>query len=340
MDIKVADCVGEILLQRDLVVIPEFGGFVGEPTGAEIDHVLGKVSPPSKKVSFNEKIVVNDGVLSTFLMETYSISKIQADQEIQRFVEEATILLEQKEVIEFPKLGRLMKDFQGQFKFYQSNDNLNADSFGLEDVQASPVIRNTNSSRQSSLNFPSESEEPVLKVGPVETSGYRTKTKKKRSENNILLAVILTVALFILFGLFLFKDDLLNPKLQYYNSQVIEDPQDEQVEEAEDNDDYEGWDDEGDIIPEEEEVEEVVREKEIRQWKEAEIVVGVFGEKKNAEALIKRIIQNGYEAVALDRGKATAVAVRYSFETEAEFKTKFEQIRDEFNDKAWIYKKD
>lgn len=43
MDIKVADCVGEILLHRDLVVIPEFGGFVGEPAGAEIDHVLGKL---------------------------------------------------------------------------------------------------------------------------------------------------------------------------------------------------------------------------------------------------------------------------------------------------------
>ena len=339
MDIKVADCVGEILLHRDLVVIPEFGGFVGEPAGAEIDHVLGKVSPPSKKVTFNEHLVVNDGVLSTYLMETYSISKIQADQEIQLFVQEANLLLEQKEVVEFPKLGRLMKDFQGQFKFYQSNDNLNADAFGLEDVQASPIIRKTNSpSGQSALSFPSESEEPVLKVGPVETTGFRTNTKKKRSENNILLAVILTAALFILFGIFLFKDELLNQQLPDYDSQVIEDPQDVQVEDLDDNDDYEGWDDEGDIIPEEEE--EVVREKEIRQWKEAEIVVGVFGEKKNAEALIQRIIQSGYEAVALDRGNATAVAVRYTFETEAEFQTKFEQVKDQFNDKAWVYKKE
>lgn len=338
MDIKVADCVGEILLHRDLVVIPEFGGFVGEPAGAEIDHVLGKVSPPSKKVTFNEHLVVNDGVLSTYLMETYSISKIQADQEIQLFVQEANLLLEQKEVVEFPKLGRLMKDFQGQFKFYQSNDNLNADAFGLEDVQASPIIRKTNSPGQSALSFPSESEEPVLKVGPVETTGFRTNTKKKRSENNILLAVILTAALFILFGIFLFKDELLNQQLPDYDSQVIEDPQDVQIEDLDDNDDYEGWDDEGDIIPEEEE--EVVREKEIRQWKEAEIVVGVFGEKKNAEALIQRIIQRGYEAVALDRGKATAVAVRYAFETEAEFQTKFEQVKDQFNDKAWVYKKE
>ncbi len=338
MDIKVADCVGEILLHRDLVVIPEFGGFVGEPAGAEIDHVLGKVSPPSKKVTFNEHLVVNDGVLSTYLMETYSISKIQADQEIQLFVQEANLLLEQKEVVEFPKLGRLMKDFQGQFKFYQSNDNLNADAFGLEDVQASPIVRKTNSSEQSALSFPSESEEPVLKVGPVETTGFRTNTKKKRSENNILLAVILTAALFILFGIFLFKDELLNQQLPDYDSQVIEDPQDVQIEDLDDNDDYEGWDDEGDIIPEEEE--EVVREKEIRQWKEAEIVVGVFGEKKNAEALIQRIIQSGYEAVALDRGNATAVAVRYAFETEAEFQTKFEQVKDQFNDKAWVYKKE
>ena len=338
MDVKVAESIAELLFSKDLVIVPGFGGFVAEEVGADVDLVLGKISPPAKKVAFNDNLIVNDGVLSSFLMDKYSLSKLSAEMEIEDFVKRSNKLLDGREIIVFPNLGRLYKDFQGTFKFLQDNSNHNSEVFGLGDVHARPLIRNTAIQRQADqVNNPNQPKEEQIKVGPVATTNLRSRPPKKKSENNILLGVLLATAVFILFAVVLFKDTLFKDQMPSYSSEVIEDPVDEPVYNTEDNDEYDGWDDEGDKVLEEE---ELVREKEIRAWKEAEIVVGVFGDKKNAESLIKRIIQAGYEAVSLDRGTATAVAVRYAFENEDEFNTKFEKVKEEFNDKAWVYSKE
>jgi hypothetical protein len=337
MEVKVADSIAELLFSKDLVIVPGFGGFVAEEVGADVDQVLGKISPPAKKIKFNDNLIVNDGILSSFLMEKYSLSKLSAEMEIESFVKRANKLLDNREIIVFPNLGRLYKDFQGTFKFLQDNSNHNTDVFGLGDVHARPILRNTALRKNNTNNSgASKSQEEQIKVGPIATTNLRSKPKKK-SESNILLAVLMATALFILFAIVLFKDTLFNGQMPAYDSEVIEDLVDQPVAEDEDNDDYDGWDDEGDLI---QETEVVQREKEIRDWKEAEIVVGVFGDKKNAELLIKRIIESGYEAVSLDRGTATAVAVRYAFETEQEFNTKFEQVKSAFNPKAWVYSKE
>lgn len=337
MEVKVAESIAALLFSKDLVIVPGFGGFVAEEVGADVDLVLGKISPPAKKIKFNENLIVNDGVLSSFLMEKYSLSKLSAEMEIEDFVKRSNKLLDGREIIVFPNLGRLYKDFQGTYKFLQDNSNHNSDVFGLGDVHARPLIRKTAiQNRANPSNRSVEAKEEQIKVGPVATTNLRSRPKKK-PESNILLAVLMAAALFILFAIVLFKDTLFDDQMPTYNSDVIEDPVDEPVVENDENDEYDGWDDEGDIITEEE---EVVREKEIRAWKEAEIVVGVFGDKKNAELLIKHIIEAGYEAVSLDRGTATAVAVRYAFETEQEFNVKFESVKAEFNDKAWVYSKE
>lgn len=336
MKVKVADNIAELLFSKDLVIVPGFGGFVAEEVGADVDQVLGKISPPAKKITFNANLIVNDGVLGSFLMERYSLSKLSAEMEIEDFVKKSNILLDNREIIVFPNLGRLYKDFQGTFKFLQDNSNHNSDVFGLGDVHARPVLRSTSVNKNKAASSRNNSDKEPIKVGPVATTDWRSKSKKK-PESNILLAVLMATALFILFAVVLFKDTLFKGQMPAYDSEVIEDLVDEPVLEEEDNDEYDGWDDEGDIVDAEE---EIIREKEIRLWKEAEIVVGVFGEKKNAEVLIKRIIEGGYEAVSLDRGTATAVAVRYAFETEQEFNEKFDRVKQKFNPKAWVYSKE
>lgn len=328
MDIKVEESIAELLYTHNLVIVPGLGGFMAEEAGAKVDQVLGKISPPAKKVKFNENLLVDDGVLHSYLMQEHSISKLASEMYINDFVKQAKELLDKREIIVFPNLGRLYKDFQGNFKFLQDNSNHNVDVYGLGDVPARPILRNT------AIQDRNKPKEETIKVGPVATTGYAP-VRRKKGENNILLGVLLSAALFALFAIVLFPG-LFKSDEPAYQSTAIDELQDLPVTEDDEEDDaYELWDDDvEDIVAEEEEVE---RLKDIRDWEEALVVVGVFGDKKNAESLIKRILEKGYEADSRPRGSSTAVAVRFAYSSEEEFEEKFEQVKNYFNKKAWVY---
>ena len=59
--------ISELLFLHDCVIIPNFGGFVGNPKSAKLNKITGVLSPPSKQILFNANLKTNDGLLITHI---------------------------------------------------------------------------------------------------------------------------------------------------------------------------------------------------------------------------------------------------------------------------------
>jgi len=76
--------IAELLVKNNCVIVPNFGGFIANYNPAIIDELRHKIYPPSKRVLFNSNLVNNDGLLanyvSTQISETYSESLVLIDE--------------------------------------------------------------------------------------------------------------------------------------------------------------------------------------------------------------------------------------------------------------------
>ena len=67
MNKTVEHYISELLFLHDCVILPNFGGFVGNPQSAKLNKTTGMLSPPSKQILFNANLKTNDGLLITHI---------------------------------------------------------------------------------------------------------------------------------------------------------------------------------------------------------------------------------------------------------------------------------
>jgi len=129
--VEINQAIKELLLLNDCVIIPEFGGFVCNYRPAQIKH--NRFNPPSKEIAFNPKLQANDGLLINFISEREGIGYFDAKQQVDDFVEESFLKLENYDRIVFEGIGQLYYDQKENLLFEPSDDtNLLIDSYGLE----------------------------------------------------------------------------------------------------------------------------------------------------------------------------------------------------------------
>ena len=68
-NIKIDVYISDLLYSYDCVVIPDFGGFVANYASAKVQAVQHKITPPSKKISFNKNLRTNDGLLNNYIAD-------------------------------------------------------------------------------------------------------------------------------------------------------------------------------------------------------------------------------------------------------------------------------
>ena len=66
--------ISELLFLHDCVIIPEFGGFVGNNKSAVLNKNTNTIYPPSKKILFNKNLRTNDGLLINHISNSEVIS--------------------------------------------------------------------------------------------------------------------------------------------------------------------------------------------------------------------------------------------------------------------------
>lgn len=141
MNSNVSQSLEKLLFEQETVILPGFGGFTTTRTSASVDYAQGSLTPPSRAISFNENLTVNDGLLVQRVSRDFGIPTDQALEEVVDFVEKTRFSLDQREIITLPGVGRLYKNYAQKVQFLPDNANFNTDSFGLPPLQFSPIVR-------------------------------------------------------------------------------------------------------------------------------------------------------------------------------------------------------
>jgi hypothetical protein len=132
--------IRELLFGHDCVIVPGFGGFIGNYTPAAIDKGTGTFNPPLKLISFNRNLSYNDGLLIKRIAEEKNIEFGDARMIVEDFVTVLRKKLESGEKIVFEKIGSFINNQEGNVQFEPDRSvNYLADSYGLESFQCSPL---------------------------------------------------------------------------------------------------------------------------------------------------------------------------------------------------------
>ena len=141
MQIDIPAHIEKLLFLHDALEIPGFGGFTATRTPASTDFVGGVVSPPAKTLAFSENLSIDDGLLIADIADAHGLTIEDASRTVEEFVEKMRELLDQREIVTLPGVGRLYKNYVQKIQFLPDATNFNAASYGLPPLQFSPIAR-------------------------------------------------------------------------------------------------------------------------------------------------------------------------------------------------------
>lgn len=166
--------------------MPNFGGFVCNRENARIDQVSHLITPPAKRVMFNQNLKTNDGLLAQTLALQTGITYSEALISIEDLVQTTKARLEQLKQLEIDAFGTFRLNAEANYVFlpHRLNNYLHA-SFGLIPLQATPVVEIARGSRKTRI-FRDRSE---------------VKQSKGRKRSRSLGIKILSIAVFLMIGI-------------------------------------------------------------------------------------------------------------------------------------------
>lgn len=136
---RIATHIFQLICENDCVIVPEFGGFVAQYSSAKLDDSTGFFAPPFRQILFNKNLLNNDGLLANSFAKTENISFNDATVLIKKEVELIKRELELKKQIEIIGIG-LIYIHDNIIKFKQNSENLLKDSFGLKPLNINEFI--------------------------------------------------------------------------------------------------------------------------------------------------------------------------------------------------------
>jgi len=138
--VDITASIRELLFGHDCVIVPGFGGFIGNYTPARIDKSTGTFFPPVKQISFNRNLNHNDGLLVGRISGSANINYGDARNMVEEFVTELRRKLSKGEKVVFDNIGSFLNNSEGNVQFEPDrNANYHLDSYGLESFQCLPL---------------------------------------------------------------------------------------------------------------------------------------------------------------------------------------------------------
>jgi hypothetical protein len=132
--------IRELLFGHDCVIVPGFGGFIGNYTPAHIDKKSGTFYPPVKQISFNRNLNHNDGLLVGRISGSAGMNYGDARSIVEEFVSGVRSKLDKGEKVVFDLIGSFVNNQEGNIQFEPDrSSNYHLDSYGLESFQLMPL---------------------------------------------------------------------------------------------------------------------------------------------------------------------------------------------------------
>ncbi len=136
MDIKAF--IRELLFGYDCVIVPGFGGFIGNYSSAMIDRRTGTFRPPQRQITFNRNLDHNDGLLIGKISKATGLHYGDSRRIIEDFVRDIKNRLAKGERVVFDHLGSFRLNHENIILFEpESNINYYLGAYGLESFHLS-----------------------------------------------------------------------------------------------------------------------------------------------------------------------------------------------------------
>jgi hypothetical protein len=316
--LKLDKNISELLFRYDCVIVPDFGGFIANYKPAKINSKTDMFSPPSKQISFNRNLVVNDGLLANQIARNYGISYNEALETIEKCVSAYQRDLSAGKKVVIEKVGVLYLDANRKILFEPLNTvNYLSDAFGLE-----------------KFHYPlAQEEEKVISIKP-----------KKRLIHPGRVAAAVFIPLFIAgtwfayqagvgskYGDFQFSDlSFSTPTNTYVTRTPVEIPaaNSKSIDDA-----FIAFE----IKAKARKVKEIPVEIEVK--KEWFVIGGCFSEKSNANKFLKRLKHKGYDAMALGNYKSLEAIAYGGFVNEDEARRFLKTVKSKESKSAWLLRR-
>ena len=214
--VKLSTYISDLLYRYECVIIPNFGGFVSNTISAEITDNFKSFHPPSKRLTFNNHLKNNDGLLANYIASVDKMPFKTAMNFIQFEVDEWIDTLRNSDII-LDKIGKLSLEGDNIIFEPQTEINYLTDSYGLSSF-VSPEIKRETYIKQV---------EEIEKKAPILVS-----QKSKEAPNYLKYAAIFLLGLSVIgFGGNKLYKDYINKK-QVISLQQQQEKQNRTIQEA------------------------------------------------------------------------------------------------------------
>jgi len=314
MNNSIAIYVSELLFLHDCVIIPEFGGFIGNNKPSILNKTTGTIHPPSKEILFNKNLQTNDGLLINHIANSEGVSNENAKNLVSNYVKIINKKLESIRTYRLEKVGLLSVGKDGNVLFLQDSfTNYNLDSFGLKPEQTKRI------------DIIDKKVEQI--ITPISTKTGRTKVWRAAA---ILLPIIglslISITQEDKINIVYSQMANLNPFSIFERDVTTTEVNTKTIEIAPTET----------IIEEVIEIPKVVIEEEIIIEKNFHIIAGAFSKEKNAERFVKQLQSENHNSSIVGKTKGGLIRVCFdSFETKEEATSALNILKSD-NKSAWI----
>ena len=323
MNKSVVHYISELLFLHDCVIVPEFGGFVGNRKSAQLNKTANSLTPPSKQILFNTNLKTNDGLLIAHIANQEGITQKIAQQNVELFSNESNTKLSSSKVLRIAKIGLFTVGKEGNIIFLQdSSTNYSLDAFGMKPTYNKSIVRKTETEKQvektvqkirTTSNSPKALFRAAAVIIPLVMLSYLTISQQERINN-----VYTQMATFNPFTTTEIVEEVIAPNKEKILEIGIE------------------------AVPIIEAMPKVATEKEevaliILSKKNYYIIAGAFAEQKNANKMLNKLNKWNYNAEILEANHLLRVSYN-SFYNREDAVLALKKIKQE-NPDAWLLTK-
>jgi hypothetical protein len=143
-EINISSIIADLLYDYNCVIIPGFGGLVGNRAAALLDENKNTFYPPYKKLVFNNHLQMNDGLLISAVSTKENISFDEAGKAIEAFVKNWGAELKKGKEIDLDQIGKFKKLKDKSIAFHQDfSVNYLAEAYGMQPIHVAATQRGT-----------------------------------------------------------------------------------------------------------------------------------------------------------------------------------------------------
>lgn len=327
--------IEELLFLNDCVIIPTIGGFIVNRASASIDFVEQQLLPPQKTVSFNPKLVNNDGLLANHIAQKEHLTYKQATSKVEIFSRQIELDLFNNKIVHFENIGKLYFNSDSKLEFVPADTNFLKEAYGLPNLTCIPVLR--------SKDYLKEVPEHLVPIKQKQKAGVLLVLAQPRVVAAAAILIFVLSIPFIYSAIVNTTDDnsttiasndgqqtkdtnnsaqaSLIPSLSNNNNTIATTPKEEVTAVVVDT-----------VVEEVVEEEVPVVDKNTTDYV---IVLGAFGKKGNADRLATKLEKDNYLPEVRAKNGLNRVGVQITC-TPEELKEHLDFLQNKYNKKAWV----